>query len=447
MKQFLMFLGAVSALFTLCGANATADGGKKLSVEAKLASPYISAVGGRTFLHLTVIAPDVSRAERKPVNVCVVLDRSGSMGSERKMDFAKQALYTLIDQLREEDLLSLVIYDDVVDILRESGRVFNKRELKRLVSEITPRGSTNLGGGMIEGLQQVQQTFKRGFVNRVVLLSDGLANAGITDPHELGRVAAQYRARSISLTTMGVGLEYNENLMTGLAESGGGNYYFIESPRSLASIVRKEFDMLTTLCANNVEIELRLGKGVALKDVIGYEWKNERDACRISLGDLYGSEQREIAIELEAPKGTGSIALADGSVFYEGVGEVEKASPTFAANALYTADEKLIEKKRDLSVQSKVDVAVSTRAVQEATKAMDAGNYKQAEDMMEQAAAHLSASPAASGAGAASMDVQRQVGELNQYKQMLKDSAGDYNYTRAKKAIQYKNYQTQKSKK
>jgi Ca-activated chloride channel family protein len=447
MKQSLMFLGAIAALFTLCRANAVAsnDGGKQLSVEAKLASPYIASVGGRTFLHLTVIAPDVSRSARKPVNVCVVLDRSGSMGSESKLDFAKQALYTLIDQLGEEDMLSLVIYDDVVDILRESGRVLNKRELKRLVSQITPRGSTNLGGGMIEGLRQVELTYKKGFVNRVVLLSDGLANVGITDPHELGRIASQYRARSISLTTMGVGLEYNENLMTSVAESGGGNYYFIESPHSLASIMRKEFDILTTLCANNVEIELRLGKGVALKDVIGYEWKNEQDVCRISLGDLYGSEQREITVELEAPKGSGSISVADGSVSYEAVGEVEKASPTFAANASYTADEKLIEKKRDLNVQSKVDVAVSTRAVQEATKAMDAGDYKQAEVMMEQAAAYLSASPAASGAGAASMDVQRQVGELNQYKQMLKDSAGDYN--KAKKAIQYKNYQTQKSKK
>ena len=442
MKQFLMFLGAVAVV---CGASFGSDGGKRVSVEAKLTSPYIASAGGKTYLHLTVIAPDVSRSERKPINVCVVLDRSGSMGSERKMEYAKQALYTLIDQLHEEDVLSLVIYDDLVDVIREPGGVHTKQDLKRLVSRISPRGSTNLGGGMIEGLRQVEHAFRRGFVNRVVLLSDGLANAGVTDPHELGGIVSNYRNRSISLTTMGVGLEYNENLMTTLAESGGGNYYFIESPHSLASIMHKEFDLMTSLCANNVEIELRCGKEVVLNDVVGYEWKKELDRYLITVGDLYGGEHREVTLELNAPKGTGSIALAEGSLSYEAVGEVEKSSPTFAANVSYTADEGLIEKKRDLVVQSKVDVAVSSRTVQQATARMDAGDYKAAEDVLSKAESSLSNSPSAFGAGAASSAIQGQLARIRSYNSILKDSAGDYN--RAKKAIQYQNYQTQKGKK
>jgi Ca-activated chloride channel family protein len=172
-------------------------------MEGRLNCPYISSSGGRIFLQITLTTRDFVLPERRPMNLCVVLDRSGSMADEGKITYAKKALYALIDQLTERDILSIVIYDHVVEVLSSAKRVGNKAALKRLIERIEPRGNTNLGGGMIEGFRQVERQFDRAYVNRVVLLSDGLANQGITDSWELNRIAGKYRSRFISLTTMG----------------------------------------------------------------------------------------------------------------------------------------------------------------------------------------------------------------------------------------------------
>ena len=128
-----------------------------------------------------------------------------------------------------------------------------------------------------------RRTPAREYVNRVILLSDGLANQGITDPHRLQNIARKQRDHAISLSTIGVGLDYNENLMVGLSENGGGNYYFLESSRNLASVLRKEFDRLGDVVAQNVTIEIELGRGVRLLDAIGYEHSVNR-ADRVDPG-------------------------------------------------------------------------------------------------------------------------------------------------------------------
>jgi len=217
LNTFAMSFHAPSPVFTLNG---------------KLNCPVISERGGTAYLQLTLTTPNIiSEKRRKPMNLSVVIDRSGSMSDQRKMEYAKKAFVSLVDQLQSNDILSIVIYDDVVEVIRCAQKIGNdKQSIKRLIDEVYPRGSTNLGGGLVEGLRQSEKYAGKEFVNRVVLLSDGLANVGITDPVELNRIAKRYRNKSISVTAMGVGLDYNENLMMGISESGGGNYYFIEHP-------------------------------------------------------------------------------------------------------------------------------------------------------------------------------------------------------------------------
>jgi len=152
------------------------DGDKSIVISGKLNCPVISERGEKVYLQLFVRTPRVEKPYRKPLNISVVLDRSGSMGDERKIEYAKSALTSLIRQLSDKDILSVVIYDDVVEVLRPAGRVRDKRELLRLIDRVFPRGSTNLGGGMIEGYRQVERFAGKEFTNRVILLSDGLAN-------------------------------------------------------------------------------------------------------------------------------------------------------------------------------------------------------------------------------------------------------------------------------
>ena len=121
---------------------------------------------------------------------------------------------------------------------------------------------------------------------------------------------------------MGVGLDYNENLMTALAANGGGNYYFIESSRHLASILGREFDRLGCVAAQTAVIELRTGRGVALVDVVGAEFTDADGLIRIPVGDLYEGDTREFTLEITVPPGRGSLVVAEGVVRYDPAGGV-----------------------------------------------------------------------------------------------------------------------------
>jgi len=443
MKSFALTLIALTlgAMSPAAAAGMSHPRESGIALEGRINSPYIASRGGRAYLQLTIVTPERGVRERKPVNLCVVLDRSGSMAEQGKIGNAKAALNALIDQLNEDDIFSLVIYDDVVDVLRPACRVEDKAGLRDLVEGIGPRGWTNLGGGMREGFRQVEKHAGGATVNRVVLLSDGLANRGVTDPSHLGRLAREHRGHSVSLTTIGVGLDYNENLMTSLADQGGGNYYFIECAGDLASILRKEFDMLGCVVAQDAVIELKPGRGVRVADVIGGELVAGDGKVRIPVGDLYAGERREFTVELDLPGGIGREVVASGVLRYDPAGVI--AGGSFSASVTYTGDAAEIDHYRDWGAQSKADIAVSTRGVEKAMNALDAGRKDEAVKEIAAARQALRASPSASQAGVGAA-VMAQEQRLGVYQERVAESAGDAR--KAKKAIQYDNYNVQKKK-
>ncbi|MEX2117189.1 MAG: VWA domain-containing protein [Bacteroidota bacterium] len=442
MKTLAMFAYAAALLFGHRTPVQAHEPGEPILLSGRVNCPLVPFMGGTVFLQISISPPTFDVPRKKPMNLSIVLDRSGSMADERKIHYAKSALLSLVDRLSPDDLLSIVMYDDIVEVLRPPGRVRDKREIHRLVEQIFPRGSTNLGGGMVKGLEQVAATASREFVNRVVLLSDGLANQGITDPHALNKIARRYRSQSISLTTIGVGLDYNENLMVGLAEYGGGNYYFIESPHSIAHILRREFDAMTTILAQNSTLELTFGTGVQIADVIGYPWTTEGNRCSISLGDLAAGHTQEVTVELRIPAGSGTLALARGSLRYETDNSSLQSPKPFDISVEYSRNLEAVEERRNLDAQAKADIAVSTRTVEKAMEALDSGNEEQALQELESAGTFLRSSPAAESpeSGGILLD---QLGRLDAFKKALKDSSGDHR--RAKKSIQYDNYRIQKN--
>jgi Ca-activated chloride channel family protein len=414
-----------------------------ISIEAHMNCPVMPARGGRAYLQLAVNVPAIGERDRRPLNLCVVLDRSGSMGDEGKIMNARAALRAMIARLAPGDVFSLVIYDDVVDVLRAAAPVRNTDELCGLVEGITPRGFTNLGGGMIEGFRQVERYAGRGYVNRVVLLSDGLANRGITDPRELGRVACSHREGGISLSTMGVGLQYNENLMMALAGEGGGNYYFIERSGDLASILRREFDIMACVVAQNAVLSLDLSRGVCVSDVVGGTFTVSGDRVTIPVGDLTSGERREFTVELELPAGEGKRRIVSGSLRFDRVGELAFRGGTFAASVRYSEDVAEIDRNRDMKAQAEADVAVSTRNVDRAMDALDAGNGAAAAAEFSAATKALAASPAMNQPGAKEV-LRVQMERLQSFEQEVGDTAKDRRMV--KKSIQYRNYNVQRQK-
>ncbi|TAK61382.1 MAG: VWA domain-containing protein [Bacteroidetes bacterium] len=445
MKRLITFVIILSVIGLMQASGHTlVPGEKEIGFTGHLNKRCMPLRGGTVYLHLIVKTPDIRIKERKPMNLSVVLDRSGSMADERKIDYAKAAINSLIDQLSSEDYLSIVIYDQSVDVLVPRQRVKNKSRLKSFVNQVEPRGSTNLGGGMVEGFNQLEERVDREYINRVILLSDGLANQGITDPSELSRIASRYRTKSISLTTMGVGLDYNENMMLGLAESGGGSYYYIESPSQLASIFEQELHGLSTMVCQNAVIELSLGKGVELVDVIGYERHKERSAWLIPLGDLYSNDERELTLELNVTGGSGSKHVASAELQYDKRISELRNQPRLSVDIRLTDITAELEKGTDWDVQGKVDVALSTRKVEQAMQSLDAGNEAEAAVAIEEARSMIQSSGAITNSAAAKPMMQEQMQRLETFSKELKDESKD---TRAKKkSIQYRNYQVQKKK-
>jgi len=442
MNRSLVVLAAATCCLSLA-AHAMSFPGRSdvLALRGRLNCPVVPAAGGRACLQLTLTARNDRPSSRRPLNLCVVLDRSGSMAEEGKMAHAKAALGALIDLLGDDDVFSLVIYDDVVDVLRGAAPVNDRRALRDCVEGIQPRGWTNLGGGMQEGFHQAGRYAGEGYVSRVVLLSDGLANRGITDPAALGRIARAYRDRSISLTTMGVGLDYNENLMCALASEGGGNYYFIESSRDLASIFGGEFRALGSVVAQNAEIVLRPGTGVRIIDVVGAPSTIEEGVCRVRVGDVAGGERREFTAVLEIPPGCGTLEVVRGEVRAEECDGKMTVAALGGVRVRFSDDAAAVDRARDMETQAKADVALSTRGVERAMEALDRGKKDVAEKELAAADAALAASPAASVAGTGNA-IRAQAARLESYRDQIRDTGAPEG--KVKKAIQYDNYRTQK---
>jgi Ca-activated chloride channel family protein len=209
------------------------------------------------------------RSDRLPLNIAVVIDHSGSMAGA-KIEKTKQAAMELIDQLTLQDNLALVEFDNTVEVLFPSQHVVDREALKAQVQRIQPGGSTALYAGVEAGGNQLLEIeSKTDRINRVILLSDGLANVGPSSTSALKALGRSLSRRSVSVSTIGVGDDYNEDLMAGLAEASDANYYYVRDAEKLPEIFAKELGGLETVTARNVQIVIVCADGVEPIDLIG----------------------------------------------------------------------------------------------------------------------------------------------------------------------------------
>ena len=280
---------------------------KTIKPLIKIDRPVIYADKAETVyvvVQFDIPKPQIDKRHQSDLNIGLVLDRSGSMEEKGKMSYAKQAASFVVDQMAYRDYLSIVEYDDQISVLWPSARVENKRIIKSRINELFPRGSTNLTGGMMSGVDEVLSSYQRRGINRVLLLSDGLANQGITDPREIKRLVKKAKEKGISISTMGLGLNYNEDLMQLIAEYGGGNYYYIEHPRQMNSIFEQEIGTLFATVYKDMKAKVRTSRYVRDCKVFGYI--NDRDGSTTSfdIGNIYSGEKLSVVCRLELEPGS-----------------------------------------------------------------------------------------------------------------------------------------------
>ena len=211
---------------------------------------------GRVTVSLNLTAARLPAIENDPAqaaDLVIVLDRSGSMEGQ-KLNDARQAVIRLLDQLGPDDRLALVTYSNGVQT--QSGLVSmneaNRRRLTSAVEHLHAGGGTNLGGGLKRGMEVLMHAPGDLRQRKVILISDGLANQGVTDPNALGRMASAAVENRFSISTVGVGLEFNEMLMTAIADQGAGHYTFLEDPQVFAQVFESEFQATRHVAAADV---------------------------------------------------------------------------------------------------------------------------------------------------------------------------------------------------
>ncbi len=276
---------------------------------------------GHFGLALTLTAPDQGPwSEGAPANVdlIVVLDRSGSM-SGQKINHAHRAILRLMENLAPQDRLALVSYAG--NVVTHAGlapmTAANRTALRATVGELRAAGGTNLGGGLKRGIKLAGHNAPSANARRIILISDGLTNQGITDPRTLGAMAAAGSENALAISTVGVGQEFNEHLMTHLADNGGGSYYYLENPAAFAAIFQEEYQHARAAAATSIRVELPLPEGVRLVDAGGYPVQQTGSQAVFHPGSLRRGQSRTFYLTLKLPTDTPrQLALEDIRVHY-----------------------------------------------------------------------------------------------------------------------------------
>ncbi|MBI4621795.1 MAG: VWA domain-containing protein [Verrucomicrobia bacterium] len=326
------------------------------------------------------------REHRPPVNLALVIDRSGSMAGD-KIAKAREAALEAVRRLAPDDIVALIVYDTSVQTLIPAQRVGDGRRLGRAIRGIEAGGNTALYGGVTRGAAEVRRHLEGGHgVNRVILLSDGLANVGPSSPEELGRLGGSLMKEGISVTTVGLGLGFNEDLMTRLAQRSDGNTYFVENSADLPRIFAAELGDVLNVVARRVVIEIEFPIGVRPLCFVGRDGVIRGQRAELTLNQLYGGQEKFALVEVEvAPSQPGvEREIARASVSYEDPVTQRSARLTARRTVQFSASRASVVSSADHKVQADYAANIMAVAKDEAVALVDADRRDEAAALLRQ---------------------------------------------------------------
>lgn len=365
MKHSMSLLLGAFALAT-CGCTSPARAATdRVTCTIELDRTLLAAESvQRTVMKVALRAPELAAStERPPVNLAVVLDRSGSMGGD-KIERAKDAAIEALHRLGPKDLFSLVIYDHEVETIVPPQSASNVEWIEGRIRKIQSRGNTALFAGVSQAAAEIRKNIEnRKYVPRILLLSDGQANVGPSGTDDLGRLGTALMKEGVAVTTVGVGTDYNEDLMTRLSQNSDGNAYFAAKSAELSRIFNAELGSVLKVVARQVVLEIVCSDGVKPLRIIGREGRIRGGTVEITLNQLYGGQEKFVLIEVEVPAARideeRKIAVAS-CRYADAVTQDEGKSSTHAT-VRFSRDEKAIASSFNVAVQK--DIAVNTAAI------------------------------------------------------------------------------------
>lgn len=418
-----------AAVWTAPAASTAKPDTERVNVTLELANPVVKTGERHTsYLKIGLVGVPEKDAVRAPVNVALVIDRSGSMSGD-KIVHAKQAAMMFLDRLAPDDIISVVAYNQNVEVLIPATKITDREELRRRINALQAGGSTALFAGVSKGAAELRKFHNADTVSRVVLVSDGLANVGPSSPDDLAELGTSLGAEGISVSTIGLGLDYNEDLMYRLAAASDGATAFAQEPQDLANFFDREIRAVTHVVATGLRIELKVADGLRPVRVLGDRGTVRGQTVTCDLNQVYGDWENYFIVELDIPAKAEPVAAdaAECTVQYRDLLANRDVTARRATQVSFTSDEAKAVAAVNADVIAEAVKLISVEKNREAMRLRDLGQVEEARqallknvDFIVQNAAQLPARSQAELQNLATMN-ESQAGQLNE---------GQYNATR-----------------
>jgi Ca-activated chloride channel family protein len=385
-------VAAGAALLTPRGGGPVADPPPTSSVlTARATSSHVLRGTSDTHIAVTVRAPELAEArERPPVNMSIVIDRSGSMEGKPLAD-AKAAARHLVELLGPRDRIAIVTYSTGAELIvpMQMASASSRAHALQMIDAIDSSGGTNISQGLMVGSEALAASGDG--LRRLVLISDGQANEGLVDAHRLAELAATSAAGGTAITSVGVGLDFDERTMSAIAIAGRGRYYFVEDTARIASLFERELAELGLIVASDAELLITPAPGVEVLDAVGYHPRRERTSVIVPIADLRSGEVRKIVLRVRVTTaGAGRMDLASLQLSWRPRDQGRVVAGSADVAVAITDDASAVLAHRDREIVRQVEEIETAQAVDEAADAYERGDHGAAGVILDRRAAQAS---------------------------------------------------------
>ena len=317
-----------------------------------------------------IIGSGTAMGTRMPLNLCLILDRSGSMEGP-PMDYMKSACSYVVDLLEPNDVLSIVSFSDNAEVIMPARRIVNKALIKEHINRLEVGNTTNLFDAIAVGASQIASVASSGYVNRALIFTDGEPTAANKDFQCIVGQLAEQKSRGITITALGFGSEYNEELLAAMAKRSGGNYYYITRPELIPEIFRKELETLMNVVARNVRMRVQMSRWVQVRQIYGKLPAFGHRSAEVTLSDLERGETQTAIVELgldSRPGGKYRIAKIE-AIYDDCVtGRTETVTSDIVLE--FTADANLVASNVNPLVQRELELAEASKSLERTVMGM-----------------------------------------------------------------------------
>ncbi len=347
----------------------------------------LAGTSGEMDVLVRMTGAEVPNAPSPPLDLALVLDRSGSMDGP-KLAAVQVAAVTTVDQLDGDDRLTFIAYDDRVDL--HASRIVpdadQRRQLRGAIEQLYAGGGTALGPALAKGIDELEGKERSDeTLAHIILLSDGLANQGESNPEVLAHWAAKAYAQGVAISTLGVGVDYNEDLMTRIADAGGGRYHFIEKSKDVPKVVADEFAGLSSTVARGITLQVDPPSGISADDIYGYPVERTGNVLEAKVGSVSSGQKRELLAHLHYEATTGSeLALGTFTVQYrDALADGALRTLEFHPVLAVSQDQAEVAASEHAEVRLRATEFQVATAMEQASRHIEQGEYEQARKLLK----------------------------------------------------------------